>query len=67
VQGSSRSQDKQLTPYSVELERTLRGPMNAQEREATRLQQLANAQARGNNQDTANNENDDVVRDEENE
>ncbi|MCD7448189.1 hypothetical protein HAX54_039145 [Datura stramonium] len=36
--------------------------MNAQEREAARLQQLAKAQARGNNQHAATNEIDDVVR-----
>ncbi|MCD9560508.1 hypothetical protein HAX54_019203, partial [Datura stramonium] len=34
---------------------------------ALRLQQLANAQAKGNNQHDANNENDDVIRNELNE
>ncbi|MCD7457021.1 hypothetical protein HAX54_033916, partial [Datura stramonium] len=56
-----------LTPYNLELEITLRRTMSVQEREAARLQQLANAQARGNNQHIANNENDDVVRNELNE
>ncbi|MCD7468522.1 hypothetical protein HAX54_006854 [Datura stramonium] len=41
--------------------------MNAQRCKATRLQKLANAQAKGDNQHATNNENDYVIRDEENE
>ncbi|MCD7467857.1 hypothetical protein HAX54_005506 [Datura stramonium] len=37
--------------------------MNAQECEAARLQQLANAQVRENNQNVPNNEDDDIVSD----
>ncbi|MCD9559913.1 hypothetical protein HAX54_018289, partial [Datura stramonium] len=62
VQAKYPKPGEPLTPYNPELERTLRRAMNAQECEAKRLQQLANAQTRGNKQRAANNENDDVIR-----
>ncbi|MCD7453030.1 hypothetical protein HAX54_019350, partial [Datura stramonium] len=64
---NTRSRGKPLAPYNPELKITLRRAMNAQEREEERFQQLSNAQARGNNQHTTNNENDDVDRNELNE
>ncbi|MCD7467492.1 hypothetical protein HAX54_004952, partial [Datura stramonium] len=51
----------------ISSERTLRRAVNAQERETSRLQQLDNAQGRGNNQHIDNNKNVDVIKDEENE
>ncbi|MCD9643957.1 hypothetical protein HAX54_031850, partial [Datura stramonium] len=63
---NTRSWGELLTTYNPELERTL-NRMNAQEHEIERLQQLANAQDRGNNQHAANKGNNKVVRNELNE